>query len=255
MDFLRSKEIRLFLVLSCFFVTNVLVAEIIGAKIFSLEAFLGLAPAQIQLWGATLDFNLTAGVLIWPLVFIFTDVINEYFGKRGVRYISTLSAGLMVYVFIVFWITTKLPPAQFWMDLYIEELNINQAFNYIFLQGLGIIIGSISAFLIGQIVDVFSFQYIRKLTSGKRLWLRATGSTLVSQLIDSFVVLFIAFFIFGRMSLSMVLAIAVVNYIYKFIVAVLLTPSLYLIHTIIDTYLGKELSEKMRSKAAQSSFL
>ncbi|MDX5321313.1 MAG: queuosine precursor transporter, partial [Bacteroidota bacterium] len=121
-------------------------------------------------------------------------------------------------------------------------------------QGLWIIIGSLVAFLIGQLVDVMVFHALKKRTGEKRIWLRATGSTLVSQLIDSFVVLFIAFYI-GKLNtpdqwpLTFVLSVCVVNYIYKATMALILTPVLYLAHYAIDRYLGTELSEEMRKEA------
>jgi hypothetical protein len=123
------------------------------------------------------------------------------------------------------------------------------AFNTIFGQGLWIIIGSLTAFLIGQLVDVTVFHYFKSFTGSSKIWLRATGSTLVSQLVDSFVVLFIAFYIGAGWDLKLVLVIGIVNYIYKFIVAVIITPLLYLLHSIIDKYLGKELSEKLQTEA------
>ena len=83
------------------------------------------------------------------------------------------------------------------------------------------------------------------------LWLRATGSTLVSQLIDSFVVLFIAFY--GTFSNGQIVAIGITNYIYKFVVAILLTPLIYVGHYLIDRYLGKEEAEKISEEAAQQS--
>ena len=94
------------------------------------------------------------------------------------------------------------------------------------------------AFLIAQLLDASVFHWLRKLTGNKKIWLRATGSTLVSQLIDSFVVLFIAFFLFGNWSFNQVLSVAIINYIYKFTVAVVLTPLLYVAHYFIDNYLG-----------------
>ncbi len=242
------------MVLSGIFLTNALVAEIIGTKLFSLEAILGLAPAQLYLFGeGPLSFTLTAGVVLWPVVFITTDIINEYFGKAGVRKISFLTAGFIAYVFFVLWLVTELPPSPIWLNSY-PKLKISQSFNAIFLQGMGIIIGSITAFLVGQFSDVATFQWLRKFTGSQKIWLRATGSTLVSQLVDSFVVLFIAFYIFGPLSLVTCLAIGVVNYIYKFSIAVVLTPILYVAHALIDAYLGKEVSEQMIEEAAQSSF-
>lgn len=84
------------------------------------------------------------------------------------------------------------------------------------------------------------------------IWLRATGSTLVSQFIDSFVVLGIAFYVFGNWDLSQIIAVGIINYIYKFTVAILLTPLLYVGHGIIDKYLGKELAEEMIEEASDN---
>ena len=125
------------------------------------------------------------------------------------------------------------------------------AFNTIFGQGMWIIIGSITAFLIGQLVDVTVFHFFKTKTGNPKIWLRATGSTLVSQLVDSFVVLFIAFYIGAGWDLKLVLAIGLVNYMYKFIVAVVLTPALYVIHYFIDLYLGKELAEQLMLEATK----
>jgi uncharacterized integral membrane protein (TIGR00697 family) len=249
-----SKKQLLFIVLCGVFITNALVAEIIGAKIFSLEAIFGLQPAQIDLLGYKLDFNLTAGVLNWPIVFIISDVINEYYGVKGVKIISYLTAALIAYAFMILYGATSLPPAQFWLDINnVDEqgksLNINNAFGLILRQGMGIMLGSIIAFLFGQILDALIFRKLRQITTNKFLWIRATGSTLVSQLIDSFVVLFIAFFVFGNWPFSQIVAVASVNYIYKFIIAVLMTPFIYLIHFVIDKYLGKHESGQMIEKA------
>ncbi len=119
----------------------------------------------------------------------------------------------------------------------------------IFRQGLGIIIGSLTAFLIGQLLDAYVFQYFRKITGSSKIWLRATGSTLVSQFVDSFVVLYIAFYIFGPWSVEDVIKVGLNNYLYKFVVAIAMTPFLYLAHHWIDRYLGKSASENLIKEA------
>ena len=246
------------MVLSGIFLTNAILAEIIGVKIFSAEATLGLPYAQIPLIGGhTLDFNLTAGSIIWPVVFITTDIINEYFGIKGVKRISFLTAGLIAYVFGILFIATELEPAAFWLDVNKEDsegnpFNINIAFNSIFRQGMGIIVGSLVAFLVGQLLDAWVFQKLRHLTGSRKIWLRATGSTLVSQLVDSFIVLIIAFKVFGNWSWPQVVSVATLNYIYKFGAAVLLTPLLYVAHGIIDRYLGRGSAEGLANKAGNS---
>jgi hypothetical protein len=118
---------------------------------------------------------------------------------------------------------------------------------------MGIIFGSLVAFLLGQFLDVFIFQKLRKYTGSKMIWLRATGSTLVSQLLDSFVVLTIAFYFFGNWSLQQVIAVGIINYMYKFVVAIALTPLLYVGHFFIDRFLGKENADKMAEEAASKS--
>ena len=250
------KEQLLFIILAGFFVCNALVAEFIGVKLFSVEGVLGLQPANFTVFGEDgLSFNMTAGVLLWPVVFIMTDIINEYFGKRGVRILSWMTAGLIAFAFLIVYLSIQLEPAGFWHYKELEtgeQFNMQTAFAQIFGQGLWIIFGSLTAFLLGQFIDVVVFQWLKKLTGEKKIWLRATGSTLVSQLIDSFVVLIIAFYIGGNYDLKFVLALGVMSYIYKFIVAVAVTPLLYLIHWLIDLYLGKELSQRLMKLASES---
>ncbi|HMR58600.1 MAG TPA: queuosine precursor transporter [Cyclobacteriaceae bacterium] len=252
----EQKKHTLFMVLAGIFLTNAIVAEIIGGKIFSGETTLGLQPANLNILGFAMDFNLTAGAVIWPIVFITSDLINEYFGKPGVKRISYLAAILIAYSFVVIFMTIGLPPAQWWLDANNTDadgnfFNIDFAFSKIMGQGLRIIIGSLTAFLIGQLVDVFVFQKLRKITGSKMLWLRATGSTLVSQFLDSFVVLYIAFY--GIFPNQQIVAIGITSYIYKFLVAILLTPLIYLGHFLIDRYLGKEQAEKISAEAAGES--
>lgn len=247
----ESRRTILFLVLGSFFIANALIAEFIGVKIFSLEKTLGLNAANWNILGNTLSFNMTVGVILWPVVFIMTDIINEYFGKQGVKLFSYIAAILISYAFIAMYLGIKLVPADFWMVKETAEgpLPMQNAYAQIFGQGLWIIAGSLAAFLIGQLVDVWVFHYLKKRTGEKNLWLRSTGSTLVSQLIDSFVVLFIAFYVGAGWSLNLVLGICLVNYIYKLVVAVLLTPLLYGVHMLIDAYLGKELAQSMMREA------
>lgn len=249
---MKDKSSILFYILGSFFIANAILAEFIGVKIFSLETTLGLEPLNLTILGIeNLSFNLTAGVVLWPIVFIMTDIINEYYGRKGVKFLSFTAAILIAYAFVMVYFAMNLSPASFWIERVtpLGNVNMHQAFNTIFGQGLWIIIGSLTAFLVGQLVDVTVFHYFKSYTGSSKIWLRATGSTLVSQLVDSFVVLFIAFYIGAGWDLKLVLVIGLVNYIYKFTIAVLITPLLYLIHSIIDKYLGKELSEKLQAEA------
>lgn len=248
----HRKRTLLFLILGSFFLCNAILAEFIGVKIFSLEDTIGVEPFGLNILGFTLNMDLTAGVLPWPIVFIMTDIINEYYGKKGVRTFTYIAAALIAYAFVIIYGVISLSPAEWWAMTHPKDSSVydmQKAFSIIFGQGLNIIVGSLTAFVVAQFVDVFSFHYLKKKTGDKMLWLRATGSTLISQIIDSFLVLYIAFYWGANWSIERVIAVGINNYIYKFIVALAITPLLYLVHNLVDRYLGKELSEKMRREA------
>ena len=241
----QNKRNNIFFILSGIFITNAIIAEILGTKIFEFDFIL--------------NFNMSVGVIIWPVVFITTDIINEYFGKKGIKKISYFTILLIIYVFIIIYMSTKLTPNNYWLNInsvdnHGNPFNIDYAYNIIFLQSTGIIIGSIIAFLIAQILDVIIFPKLKKMTKGKFIWLRATGSTLISQFIDSFVVLFIAFYLLAPndkvWSLSQVFSVGFDNYTFKFIIAILITPLIYLAHYLIDNYMGKDLATKCKNRAS-----
>lgn len=256
LDIIKNKSIKLFIILGGFFIANAMIAEFIGVKIFSLEDTIGIQRLNLPLFGSQFSFHLTAGVLLWPVVFIMTDIINEYYGPRGVKFLSYLTVALVTYSFVMFSGAIGLSPSEYF-TIGNGISNANDAFRGIFGQGLWIIIGSMTAFLIGQVLDVFVFHRIKKATGEKNIWLRATGSTLVSQLVDSFVVLFIAFYIGRRVqegqgdawTLKQILVTGTGNYIYKFIIAITLTPVIYLVHNLIEKYLGHDKAAEMKKAA------
>jgi len=249
---LQNKSTKVFMVLSSFFVANALIAECIGVKIFSLEKTFGLNPLNATIFNQPgISFTLTCGVLLWPLEFIMTDIINEYFGPKGVRRVSYIAVSLILYAFMMFFFAMQLAPADFWIGVNSDKgvPDMPSAFNAIFGQGMWIIFGSLTAFLVSQVVDVTVFHWVKRKTGEKKMWLRATGSTFVSQLVDSFIVLFIAFYIGQGWSMNLVLAICLFNYTYKFFAAIVLTPVMYLAHNVIDKYLGVELANEMKLAA------
>jgi len=250
---LTSKPARLFLVLSCLFVTNALIAEFVGVKIFALEDTLGLPPFDWRLFGQSGSLSFTAGVMLWPIVFIVTDIINEYFGVRGVRFISWLAVGFISYAFLFAYLAIGLAPAGWWVTAGGARgvPDMQAAFASVFGQGLWTIGGSITAFLIGQLIDVAVFHRIRRATGKRFVWLRATGSTAISQLVDSFIVLYIAFVLGPQQwPTSLFLAVGTVNYCYKMLMAVALIPLLYLGRRLIRAYVGAEIAERLRAHAA-----
>lgn len=229
----RSQAERrqlLFLALAGFFVGNALLAELIGGKLFQV-------PTR---WHV---FTLSVGIVLWPLVFIFTDIVNEYFGRRGVRQLSFLAAAIISYAYVALWLTQLVPAAGF------SPVD-DTSFSRVFLQSQWIIVGSIVAFLLAQLIDVTVFWLIRRQTGHRFLWLRATGSTVVSQLIDTFVVQFVGLHLpwrFGRQGIDFptFLNSASSGYLFKIFVALAITPLLYLVHAAIDRYLGEAEAEQL----------
>ncbi len=253
MNPLADRGQRLFIVLAGVFVANALLAELIGVKIFALEDTLGMPPLQWDLFGRSGSLNFTVGVLLWPIVFVMTDVINEFFGQRGVRLISWLAVALIVYGFVFAYIAIALAPAPWWTTAAQSQgvPDYQAAFATVFGQGLWTIGGSVIAFLVGQLIDVAVFHRIRRLTGERWVWLRATGSTVVSQLVDSFVVLYIAFVLGPQhWPIPLFLAVASVNYAYKVIAAFALIPLIYLARRLIIGYLGVERATALREAAA-----
>lgn len=250
---LKDRPTRLFVFLASFFVANALIAECIGGKLFSLERVFGMDPMPFSLLGEEgLTYTLTCGVLLWPLEFVMTDIVNEYYGPKAVRTISFIAVGLICYAFVMFYMAIHVPAnKEFWIgsmkDQGIPDMQL--AFSGIFGQGMWIIVGSLVAFLVSQLLDVWVFHKIKKVTGEKKVWLRATGSTMVSQFIDSFIVLFIAFNIGRDWSMQRVLAIGLVNYSYKAAMALLLTPLIYFVENRIENYLGKETTAEMKAAA------
>ena len=250
---LKDKPTKLFVMLTSFFVANALIAECIGGKLFSLEKVFAMSPHPFSLLGEQgLTFTLTCGVLLWPLEFIMTDIVNEYFGPKAIRRISYIAIALISYAFLMFYIAIQVPPdTSFWVGSQKEYgvPDMQAAFSNIFGQGMWIIVGSLVAFLVSQLVDVWVFHKIKRVTGEKHVWLRATGSTIISQLVDSFIVLFIAFKIGKGWSYQRVIAIGLVNYAYKFTMAVVLTPLIYLMEKWIEHYLGHETTKAMKDAA------
>ena len=225
----QQRRDLVFLILGSIFLTNALVAELIGGKLFSLG-----------------PFTMSMGVLGWPIVFITTDLVNEYFGKQGVRRLTLITVGMIIFTFILLAVAMRIPAVSF------SPIQ-DEPFRNVFGQSQWIIVGSISAFMASQLIDVLVFWFFRNKTGTKMLWLRATGSTAVSQLIDTFIVLGIAFWLPGilRDQLGLFtealkgasvftteefLKVSTSNYTYKLIIAVTLTPIIYLAHDAIDKY-------------------
>jgi hypothetical protein len=223
----KTKREILFTILTGFFVTNAVVGELIGGKLITIGPLV-----------------LSIGIIPWPIVFLTTDIINEYFGKKGVRNLTFMTAALVIYVFAILFIGMNIDAAK-------ESPVKNEMFNGVFGQSLWIIVGSITAFITSQLVDMFTFWLIRERTGQRMIWLRSTGSTAISQIIDSFIVTGIAFWLPGKVTFEVFIRLAITGYLMKLIIAIAITPLIYVGHGIIHKYLGNEDSEELIEEIAE----
>ena len=226
---LQSRRDIVYMALAGFFVSNAILGELTGGKLFTFG-----------------PFTLSIGVIPWPVVFIATDLINEYFGREGVKRLTLMTIALIVYAFVVLFLSIQVPAASF-------SPVTDAQFQAVFGQSMWIIVGSVIAFALSQMIDVFIFWLVRHKTGGRFLWMRATGSTVVSQLIDSIVIIGIAFWLPGKVKTSEFLTVAASNYSFKLIVALGITPLLYAGHAAIDRFLGMEAAHQLIEQSAKAS--
>jgi uncharacterized integral membrane protein (TIGR00697 family) len=210
----KTKKEFVFVILAGIFITNAVVAELIGGKLIQIGPFV-----------------MSIGILPWPVVFLTTDLINEYFGEKGVRKLSFITACLIAYAFVILFMALIIPAAKG-----ISPVNDEQ-FQAVFGQSMWIILGSIIAFMVSQLIDVSVFWFFKNRTGDKKIWLRTTGSTVISQIFDSFIVLGIAFWLPGKIDFDTFISSALTGYAFKLSIAVLLTPLIYAGHHLIKKYL------------------
>lgn len=229
MDFRNKKDI-VFLVLAGFFITNAIVAELIGGKL-------------VQFFGI---FTQSIGIILWPVVFVLTDLINEYYGHKGVRKLTFITVGLIIYMYLLITVAISLHATDF-------SPVKDDTFRTVFGQSQWIIVGSIVAFILSQLVDVYIFWRLRDATGKKFIWLRATASTVISQIIDTFTVQYIAFVLPGKWKFNDFIGNATWGYSFKLLVAVAMIPVIYIGHFFIERYIGEKESEKMLTETAEKN--
>lgn len=228
---------KLYVTCAAVFLTALVVAEATASKFFTAFEL----PFAITLFGMEFTrVTMTAGVIAFPITFIITDVLNEYYGKRGIRYVTFVGMAMIVFEFVLLYVALAVPVDP-------SSPVPQAAFEQVFGNSLRVIVGSLTAYLVGQLVDITLFHWLRQLTNGRALWLRATGSTFGSQFIDTFIVLIVAFA--GQLAIQEILAITLFNYAYKFVIAVVITPVIYMVHWAMDAYLGHDTAEALIERA------
>jgi hypothetical protein len=201
-----DRKQRVFVFLTAIFVAALVAGDFVGGKFF---VFLGR------------DFS--AGIIPFPLTFVLTDVVNEFYGTHGARRLTYAGLGAAVFVWGVINLALALPTSA---GSPIPDAIFRGAFG----TSARLYVASLTAYIIGQLLDISIFQVLRRLTGHRMLWLRSTGSTVFSQAIDSVAVSFV--FLVGTRSMGFIFSNAANNYLGKLAMAVLLTPLIYLGHAV-----------------------
>ncbi len=244
---LVAREQVLAYILCALFVGFFVAAEVLGGKLFRFTLF-GLGPADIGL-GDGAEFAATAGILAFPLTFVMTDIVNEYFGRPIVKLFTWIAIAVNLLLQPVIRAAIAVPAISFTPG--ISDAEMQRGFEIALGQTTSIVVASLCAFALAQWLDVQVFTWLRRNTGGKYLWLRAQGSTVVSQMVDTIVVIYLAFVVIPMLmggqpwSASDAFSVSLTNYVYKFLIAVGITPLLYAVHAAVDAYLGKEAAEAL----------
>ncbi len=217
-----DNRLMLFVVLAGVFVTSLIVGDIIGVKLF--EVNLGPITAVMS-----------AGMLPFPITFLLTDILNEFYGKKAARFITWVGFGMATFAFAVIAVSLQVPWAPLTQAPDFSG-TVQPSFDNVFGGSQRILVASMMAYLVGQFCDIAIFNQLKKLSRNRMLWLRATGSTLVSQLIDTVVVQFVAWS--GVLATSTIFSIIFTSYAVKLLVALGLTPLVYAGHALVQRYLG-----------------
>lgn len=213
---LQKKKDILFIALCGIFITSAIVAELISCK----QADIGLFP-------------IIAGIVPWPVVFLLTDVLNEFYGKQTVRRLSWMTCGFIAFCFLLVFVAVELPTDP-------HSYATDAEFRKLFGGSLMIMVGSITAFAVSQQIDVWAFWMFKRMTGDRFIWLRATGSTLISQFADSYIVLIVGFLLPGTLTLKQVLYLGITGYATKLVIAIGLTPLIYVVRNFVRKYLGED---------------
>ena len=207
---------KLFVCLCAVFVMCLLLGDVIGGKTIATP----LGPISV-------------GIIPFPVTFLLTDVVNDFYGRKGARFLTWLGFGAAVGAWIVLQVGTLLPIDQ---STYFTQAE----FQKIFGGSSQLFVASMLAYLIGQFLDIYVFQFWKALTQSKHLWLRATGSTVLSQAVDTIVINEIFWNWTAHREQGWILSKIGREYGIKVVVAIFLTPVIYALHGFIVRRFGME---------------
>ncbi len=213
-----DARLNLFITLVAIFMVCLVVGDLIGGKVTSVHAF-----------GREWPFSV--GQLAFPVTFILTDILNEFYGRKVVRRITWLAFAMVGLTFGIVYLSGAMP---WWSETLKPKWGgvTAREFDVVFTQATRIQLSSMAAFLTANMVDISVFFLIKKATGNRMLWLRATGSTAVSQLIDTAL---ITALVFGtKITFEQYIAFVTASYVIKLTAAIGVTPIIYALHNVIE---------------------
>jgi uncharacterized integral membrane protein (TIGR00697 family) len=219
-----DRRIQLFVVLSGVFITSLVVGDIIAVKL--------VQPSLAGVTGV-----LSVGMVPFPVTFLLTDILNEFYGKRAARFVTFVGLGMALFAFGVIGLASALPWAPFTLEPGYTG-TAPASFDNVFGGSQRILVASMVAYLIGQLLDIWIFNALKRASANHFLWLRATGSTVLSQWVDTVVVQVVAWT--GILTGAQIVHIVLTSYFFKVLAAVALTPLIYAGHALVERRLGME---------------
>lgn len=228
-----KAEHKLYVCLTAVFVSCLLLGDVIGGK--TIPTF--------RIGGHDLG-PISVGIIPFPVTFLLTDVVNDFYGRKGARFLTLVGFAMALLAYLLLQLTTAMPAHA---STYFTQAEYSKIFG----GSSQLFIASMIAYLIGQFLDIQVFQFWKRLTESRHLWLRATGSTLLSQIVDTVMINFIFWMwtaaadpqsFLGKMTTGeryeWVFAKIGREYLIKVVVAILLTPVVYGVHGVIVKWLG-----------------
>lgn len=215
---------KLFLALSALFITSLVVGDLIGGKLTGVPLF------------GSVHF-LSVGFIPFPITFLLTDLLNEFYGKQAARTVTWVGFGMAVFTLVVVTVAVAVP----WHPetLTAEWSGLTPApYEAVFASGRRILIASMTAYVVAQLIDIAVFHKLKSLTGGKLLWLRATGSTVISQLLDTVVIQSLVWS--DNLDVPKLVNLILASWLGKVLIALLLTPLIYAGHAFVERVLGIE---------------
>lgn len=164
---------RLYLLLAGLFVTALITCNLIANKFISID--LGFKT-----------FIISAGVLPYPITFLITDILSEIYGKKKTNLVVYVGFFASMFVLFILWLGSRFDAVDF-------SPVSNEYYNVVFQNSWRVILASMVAYLSAQLIDIRVYHFWKGLTKGEKLWLRNNGSTIVSQLVDTTLVVFVLF--------------------------------------------------------------